>query len=92
MNFTIDRDVLIENLNVIARGLPNKSPMPILMGILIEVTENDVFLTSSNTDLSVEVVINDASLNITKLVKQLYLVNSLLILYVPLVQRRLIFI
>lgn len=66
MNFTIDRDVLIENLNVIARGLPNKSPMPILMGILIEVTENDVFLTSSNTDLSVEVVINDASLNITK--------------------------
>lgn len=66
MNFTIDRDVLIENLNVIARGLPNKSPMHVLMGILIEVTETDVFLTSSNTDLSVEVTISDSSLNITK--------------------------
>lgn len=62
----IDRDILIENLNIIARGLPSKSPMPILMGILIEVTETDVFMTSSNTDLSVEVVISDASLNVSK--------------------------
>ena len=33
MNFTIDRDVLLENLNNISRGLPQKSPMPILTGI-----------------------------------------------------------
>ena len=33
MNITIDREVLLENLNIISRGLPSKSPMPILTGI-----------------------------------------------------------
>jgi len=64
MNLTIDREVLLENLNTISRGLPAKSPMPILTGIKIYVTENDLFMTSSNSDISVEVTINDASLEI----------------------------
>ncbi|MDE5868245.1 MAG: DNA polymerase III subunit beta, partial [Anaeroplasmataceae bacterium] len=54
MNFTIDREVLLENLNVISRGLPAKSPMPILTGIKLEVTDTDLYMTSSNTDISVE--------------------------------------
>ena len=66
MNITIDREILLENLNVISRGLPNKSPMPILTGIKMETTDTDLFLTSSNTDISVEVLINDASLKIQK--------------------------
>ena len=65
MNITIDREVLLENLNVISRGLPNKSPMPILTGIKMEVTDTDLYLTSSNTDISVEVLITDTSLKIT---------------------------
>ena len=64
MNLTIDREVLLENLNTISRGLPAKSPMPILTGIKLYVTENDLFMTSSNSDISVEVTINDASLEI----------------------------
>jgi DNA polymerase-3 subunit beta len=64
MNLTIDREVLLENLNVISRGLPNKSPMPILTGIKLYTTESDLFLTSSNSDISVEVDINDSSLQI----------------------------
>lgn len=64
MNLTIDREILLENLNVISRGLPNKSPMPILTGIKMEATDTDLFLTSSNTDISVEVLINDSSLKI----------------------------
>ena len=64
MNLTIDRVVLLENLNTISRGLPAKSPMPILTGIKLYVTENDLFMTSSNSDISVEVTINDASLEI----------------------------
>ncbi len=66
MNITIDREILLENLNVISRGLPNKSPMPILTGIKIETTDTDLFLTSSNTDISVEVLINDVSLKISE--------------------------
>ncbi len=66
MNITIDREVLLENLNVISRGLPLKSPMPILTGIKLYTTDVDLFLTSSNSDISVEVRINDASLEIAE--------------------------
>lgn len=66
MNFTIDREVLLENLNIISRGLPAKSPMPILTGIKLEVTTTDLYMTSSNTDISVETFVNDTSLQIAK--------------------------
>ncbi len=62
MIFTIDRDILLENLNMISHGLPVKTPMPILTGIFIEATDSDLYLTSSNVDLSVETVISDKSL------------------------------
>ena len=64
MNFSIDRNVLLENLNLIARGLPVKTAMPVLNGIKMELTNEDLYLTSSNTDVSVQVVINDPSLEI----------------------------
>lgn len=66
MNFTIDREVLLENLNIISKGLPAKSPMPILTGIKMEVTTTDLYMTSSNTDISVETFVSDASLQIAK--------------------------
>lgn len=66
MNFSIDREVLLENLNIISRGLPAKSPMPILTGIKMEVTSTDLYMTSSNTDISVETFISDSSLQIIK--------------------------
>lgn len=65
MNFTINRDILLENLNNISRGLPQKSPMPVLTGIKIEVTNTDIYMTSSNIDISVQVIISDKSLKIT---------------------------
>lgn len=66
MNFSIEREILLENLNIISRGLPNKTPMPILTGIKLHLTENDLFMTSSNTDISVQVNISDSSLQIIK--------------------------
>lgn len=64
MNITISRELLLENLNVISRGLPSKSPMPILTGIKFEATDTDLYMTSSNTDISVEVLISDDELSI----------------------------
>ncbi len=66
MNFTIDREILLENLNVISRGLPSKTPMPILTGIKLHATDTDLFMTSSNTDISVQVTVSDKSLQIVK--------------------------
>lgn len=62
MNFSINRDILLENLNQIQRGLPIKTTMPVLYGIKFELTEHDLYLTSTNSDISVKVVINDSSL------------------------------
>ena len=64
MIFSIDRDVLLDNLNMISHGLPSKTPLPILTGIYMEATDTDLYLTSSNVDLSVETVISDKSLKI----------------------------
>ena len=66
MIFSVDREILIENLKIISRGLPSKSPMPILTGIKLHLTETDLFMTSSNTDISVQVNISDSSLQIVK--------------------------
>lgn len=66
MNFTIEREILLDSLNVISRGLPVKSPMPILTGIKIKVTSDSIIMTSSNSDIFVQVTVEDASLNITK--------------------------
>lgn len=66
MNFSIDRDVLLEHLNLIGRGLPVKTAMPVLNGIKLELTEQDLFLTSSNSDISIQVIINHHSLEITE--------------------------
>jgi DNA polymerase-3 subunit beta len=62
MNFSLDRGILLENLNTIARGLPVRSPMAILSGIKMYATDTDLYMTSSNSDISVEVVINDQTL------------------------------
>ena len=64
MQFSIDRDVLYENLNLISRGLPVKTAMPVLNGIKMELTEEDLYLTSSNSDISIQVVVNHSSLEI----------------------------
>lgn len=66
MNLTINREVLLSNLNTVSRGLPSKTPLPILTGIKLYATETDLFMTSSNSDISVEVDITDASLIITE--------------------------
>lgn len=64
MIFNIDRDVLLNQLLIIQKGLPNKTPLPILYAIKFEVFEDHLLLTSSNTDIAIQVFIDDASLSI----------------------------
>ncbi len=66
MIFTIDRDVLLNQLLIIQKGLPNKTPLPILYAIKFEVYEDHLLLTSSNTDVAIQVLIDDSSLAIKK--------------------------
>ncbi len=64
MIFNIDRDVLLNQLLTIQKGLPSKTPLPILYAIKFEVNEDHLVLTSSNTDVAIQVLIDDASISI----------------------------
>lgn len=66
MIFTIDRDVLLNHLLIIQKGLPNKTPLPILYAIKFEVYDDHLLLTSSNTDVAIQVLIDEPSLAIKK--------------------------
>jgi len=66
MTFTIDRDTLLNNLTILQKGLPNKTPLPILTAIKFDVNEDHLLLTSSNTDIAIQVFVDDKSLNVLK--------------------------
>lgn len=62
MKFTINRDLLLMNLNNVNRALSTKAPMPILTGIKIEARDNTLFLTASNNEISIQAQIKDKRL------------------------------
>lgn len=59
MNFTINREVLSQNLLQVSRALSNKIQMPGLTGILFNVTKKKIVLTASNNEISIQAIIND---------------------------------
>ncbi|NMA04759.1 MAG: hypothetical protein GX931_00120, partial [Acholeplasmataceae bacterium] len=64
MIFNINQDVLLDAINIIQRGLPQKTPLPILNGIKLEVFDDHIIFTSSNTDIAIQTVISDSSLEV----------------------------
>jgi DNA polymerase-3 subunit beta len=64
MIFNIDRDVLLNHLLTVQKGLPSKTPLPILYAVKFEVNEDHVVLTTSNTDVAIQVLIDDQSISI----------------------------
>lgn len=64
MLFTIDRDLLLNNLLIMQRGLPTRTPLPILNSIRFEIRQDHIILTSSNTDIAIQVLIDDKDLQI----------------------------
>lgn len=66
MNFTINNDVLLENLNYIYRAVSTRTPMPSLTGILVNLHDDTLVLTASNSDISLKATVKDESLKITE--------------------------
>lgn len=66
MNFSIDRDILLNQLIHIQKGLPVKTPLPILYAIKFEVFSDYIQLTASNSDIAIQVLIDDKSLSVAK--------------------------
>lgn len=64
MNFSINRDVLLNQLNHIQRGLPTKTPLPILYAIKAEIYEDYLRLTTNNSDIAIQVIVDDKTLKV----------------------------
>ena len=54
----------LDAINIVQRGLPQRTPLPILNGIKLEVKEDHLILTSSNTDLGIQIIVKDESLEV----------------------------
>ena len=55
MQFTINRNLFIENLNNVMRAISSRAAIPILAGIKIDLFEDELVLTGSDTDISIEI-------------------------------------
>jgi DNA polymerase-3 subunit beta len=66
MIFSIKRDALLNHLLVVQKGLPNKTPLPILYAIKFDVYEDHILMTTSNTDVAIQVMVDDGELKIAK--------------------------
>lgn len=64
MRFKINKDKLLYHLLIAQKALSNKTPNPALQGIKIEVEESRIVLTTSNSDISIKVLLEDGSLDI----------------------------
>lgn len=58
MNFTINRSAFISQLNNILRAISSKTTIPILTGLKMVINEDNIVLTGSNSDITIESVIN----------------------------------
>lgn len=57
MKFTINRSLFIEKLNNVMRAISSRATIPILSGIKIELSEEELILTGSDSDISIRVKI-----------------------------------
>lgn len=58
MKFTINRSAFISQLNNVLRAISSKTTIPILTGLKMVVTSDSITLTGSNSDITIESVMN----------------------------------
>ena len=58
MKFTIDKNILLENLVNVTRAISSKNIIPILNGIKFELKKDCLELTASNSDTLIKTIIN----------------------------------
>ena len=57
MKFTINREQFLKGLTTAAKAIGNKSPIPVMANIKIEMTPEGLKLTGSNTELTIQTII-----------------------------------
>ena len=57
MKFTVNRNLFLDNLNNVMHAISSRATIPILSGIKLNLTEAELLLTGSDTDISIEIKI-----------------------------------
>ncbi len=73
MKFAIDKSILLENLNNVARGVSSKNVIPVLNGIKFELTNEGLTLMASDSELTIETFIE------SKLIKNIESTGTIII-------------
>ncbi len=59
MKFTIEKNLLLENLSNVARAVSTKQIIPVLSGIKFDLNEEGLFLTASDSELTIRTFIEN---------------------------------
>ncbi len=54
MKLKINKDILLENLNYVGRALSNRNIIPVINGILFELTEEGLYLTAADNEITIK--------------------------------------
>lgn len=57
MKFTIEKSIILEGLNNVIRAISTKNVIPVLNGIKFELTTDGLYLTASDSELTIKVLI-----------------------------------
>ena len=70
MNFKISKRVFYSALNTVSRAISSNSPLPALSGIKIEVNQDSIVLTGSDSDISIQTTLKGSDEEINLIVKE----------------------
>lgn len=59
MKFTIEKNIILEGLNNVIRAISTKNVIPVLNGIKFELTNEGLYLTASDSELTIKVLIEE---------------------------------
>lgn len=62
MKFKINKEVLLENLNNVGKALSNRNIVPIINGILFELSEDGLNLTATDNEITIKTFIDKSNL------------------------------
>lgn len=57
MKFSIKKEILLHSLNSVSKALSSKNLIPVLSGIKFDLTEEGLFLSASDNDISIQTII-----------------------------------
>ncbi len=66
MRIQVNKDRLLYHLLIAQKALSTKTPNPALQGIRLDVGDNELVITTSNSDISIRVTLEDDALEIEK--------------------------